>query len=285
MASWIIGDSELRHGESSVSSSNGIPVLNETYHFIIQSDSKDTSRIEILYGTPDFPKVGQTVSAYGLTVCKGTDANRRAGNPYLWDASATFSSEVEEGQDSQDPGSDPEAWKPVYDTKFERLQEVVTKDFSGVSIANSAGQPFQTGLTIGRFIPIWEFWQFEPATVTDEQIIARNEKVNSGTFKGKPAKSMLLTILSSKIGYYYGVKRRLTQYSVKYNERLWTHKRLDVGTVYLDSGTIRPYLDGEGRTAILGGLNGTGGKAVAGAPPETLSFDIYEDISFSFLRV
>lgn len=285
MASWIVDGSEKRDGQCSVSSSNGMPVLNETYNFIIESDSKNTSRIDILYGTPGFPRVNQTVSAYGLAVCKGTDANRRGDNPYIWDASATFSSEVEEGQDNQDPNSDPNIWVPVYETKFERLQEVVTKDFANVAVANSAGQPFQTGLTIGRFIPVWEFYQFEPATVTDEQLIERNETVNTASFKGRAAKTLLLTILSSRVGYYYGQRRRLSQYSLKYNVRKWTHKRLDVGTVYLSGSDLKPYLDADGRTVILGGLDGSGAKVASGSPPATLEFDIYDDISFSFLRV
>ena len=285
MASWIKDGTQARPGSCSVSSSNGMPVLNENYHYIVLTDDKTTSRLAVLYGTPGLPKVGQTVSAFGYAVCKNVDANRRADNPLIWDVTAAFSSEVEEGQDTQNPESDPTVWVPIYETKFERLQEVVTKDQSNVSIANSAGQPFQVGLTVGRFIPVWEFYQFEPDTVTDEQIIDRNETVNSGSFKGRAAKSLLLTILSSRVGYYYGNRRRLTQYSLKYNKKLWTHKRLDVGTVYLSSGQLKPYLDSDGRTVILGGLNGSGAKVTPGNPPATLEFDLYPSISFSFLRV
>lgn len=284
MASWIRDGSERRGGTANISSSGGMPVLNETYHFIIESDSKFTSRIEILYGTPNFPKVNQTVSAYGLAVCKGTDATRREDNPFVWDASATFSSEVDEGQDNQDPNTNPTEWVPIYETKFERLQEVVTKDQAGTTIANSAGQPFQTGLTIGRFIPVWEFYQFEPSSVDDETLIARNESVNNAPFKGRAEKSLLLTILNSKIGFYYGQRRRLTQYALRYNVRLWTHKRLDVGTVYKSGSDHLPYLD-KNNNVILGGLNGSGAKVAVGDPPATLSFDIYPSISFSFLRV
>jgi hypothetical protein len=285
MASWIVDNSQTRDGSATVSNSNGMAVLNETYRYIVQTDNKSTTRIEVLYGTPGLPRANQTVSAFGAAVCIGVDAFRRADNPLIWDVTATFSSEVEEGQDSQDPESDPTVWVPIYETKFERLQEVVTKDQSGTSIANSAGQPFQVGLTIGRFIPVWEFFQFEPATVTDEQIIDRNETVNNASFKGRAAKSLLLTILSSRVGFYYGARRRLTQYSLKYNDRLWTHKRLDVGTIYLATGQRKPYLDDDNRTVILGSLNGSGGKAAAGSPPATLEFDIYPSISFSFLRL
>lgn len=285
MASWIVGNSEKRDGSCSVSSSNGMPVLNETYSFIVRTDDKDTSRISVLYETPNLPRVGQTFSAYGQAICKNVNAVRRADNPLLWDVTCTFSSEVDEGQDQQDPSSAPEEWVPIRETKFERLQENVSKDRNGDVIANSAGQPFQTGLTIARFIPIWEFWQFEPATVSDEALIARNETVNNAIFKGREAKSLLLTIVSSKIGFYYGNRRRLTQYSLKYNSKLWTHKRADVGTVYLESGVQKPYLSGDPETVILGGLDGSGAKVAPGDPPALLEFDIYEEISFSFLRI
>jgi hypothetical protein len=284
MASWIKDGSEKREGNGSITTSGGMPVLNETYSFIVESNNKFASRLEILLGTPGLPIPGQTVSAYGFAICKGTDATRRSENPFIWDVSCTFSSEVDEGQNNQDPQTDPSAWTPIYETKFERLQEVVTKDQDGDAVANSAGQPFQTGLTVGRFIPVWEFYQFEPATVDDETLIARNETVNNAIFKGRAVKSLLLTILNSKVGFYYGQRRRLTQYCLRYNAKLWTHKRLDVGTVYKSGATHVPYTDTEGNV-MLGGLNGSGGKVAVGDPPAVLEFDLYPSISFSFLRV
>ncbi len=292
MANVIVDNAEMRNGSCSVSSSNGIPVLNETYHLLVKADSLDRSRIEILYDTPGLPQVGITTSAYGSALCKSVNATRRERNPLYWDVTCVFSSEVDEG--SQDPGNpstqDPEIWVPVYETKFERLQEVVTADKDGDPIANSAGQPFSSGLTIGRFIPVWELFQFESAAVTDEILIARNETVNSTTFRGRAAKTLLLTIITSKIGYYYGSLRRLTQYSLKYNSKKWTHKRLDTGTVYkaLNEDTfefeLKPYFDKDERTIINGPLNGSGEKQADGEPPHVLEFDLYEPISFSFLR-
>lgn len=289
MPNIVVG--EKREGQASIRSAGGTPVLDETYHFLVKSDDKNNSRINIL-GTPGLPIVGVTVSAFGISVCKGKSAVRREDQPLYWDVTCEFSSEVSESQSSQNPRSDPEVWVPIYETKFERLQEVVTKDFSGTSIANSAGQPFENGLSISRFIPVWEFFQIESASVTDETIIDRNETVNTSTFKGRAAKTLLLTIMSSQIGFYYGQRRRLTRYSCKYNSRKWTHKRLDVGTVYLDpdgvgpcgAGGRSPYKDCE-ENVILGGLNGSGAKVAVGNPPAVLEFDMFDDIAFSFLRI
>jgi hypothetical protein len=198
---------------------------------------------------------------------------------------ANFSSEVDERQSVQAVSGDPTAWIPIYETKFERLQENTTKDINGDAIANSSGQPFENGILRSRFIPIWEFFQLEAETVTDEQVIARNEIVNSAVFKGRAVKTLLCTVLSSVIGYYYGARRRLTRYSLRYNEYTWRHKRLDVGTVYLDAGVHKPYLDDEGNV-MLGGLDGAGVKVAPGTAPFILEFDMYEQDDFAtFLRI
>lgn len=284
MANTVIG--EKREGDIRIRSSGGVAVVDETYVFLVESDNITNSRINVSQ-TAGLPVVNQSVSSYGLTVCRSKVAVRDTGNPRLWHVTCEFSSEVQENQGGgSDLSSDPNTWVPVYETKFERLQEVVTKDWAGNAIANSTGQPYPTGLTIGRFIPVWEFYQFEAASVTDEQIIARNEKVNNATFKGRAAHTLLLTVMSSVIGYYYGAARRLTQYSIKYNDRNWKHKRLDIGPTYLDTGVRKPYYDNDtDQNIIHGPLNGSGAKVASiGDPPAVNEFEMYEAISFSFLR-
>lgn len=282
MANTVLG--EKREGDTRIRSKGGVAVLEETYVFLVQSDDKTNSRLNIL-STSGLPVVGVTVSAFGYTVCRTKDAKRRRENPLLWDVTCEFSSEVEERQDSQDPTDDPETWIPVYETKFERLERLVTVDVDGDPIVNSAGGGFPEGLTIGRYIPVWEFFQFESASITDFQIVERIETVNSATFKGGAEKTWLLTIMSSVIGYYYGARRRLNQYSLKYNPDNWTHKRLDEGTFYLDGGGLQvdyTTLGSDDPSVIIGPLNGFGARA---AEPAVLEFDIYPAINFSFLRI
>ena len=293
MAHTLLG--AKRAGEARLRSSDGAPVFESVYHFLVKADSKTASRASIL-ATTGLPQLGDIDAGSSLGVCRSSVAVQREGQPLYWDVTCEFSTEVKESQDSQNPGSDPTTWKPVYETKFERIQEVVTEDASGVAIANSAGQPFENGMTRTRSIPVWEFFQFEPATVTDEQIIERNETVNDDTFKGRAAHTLLLCVQSSVIGFYYGARLRLTHYALKYNKATWKHKRLDVGTVFL--GTVGeeeidqlPYLDAGDPDndippgVILGGLDGSGGKVDAGDPPAVLEFDMYTPIDFSaFLR-
>lgn len=289
MAHTLLGPK--RTGEARLRSSDGAPVFESVYHFIVKADSKTASRASIL-ATAGLPQLGDIDAGSSLGVCRSSVAVQREDHPLYWDVTCEFSTEVKESQDSQNPGSDPTTWKPVYETKFERIQEVVTEDASGVAIANSAGQPFENGMTRTRSIPVWEFFQFEPSTVTDEQVIDRNETVNNATFKGRAAHTLLLCVQSSVIGFYYGARLRFTHYALKYNKATWKHKRLDVGTVYLDTGDQVPYLDAgdPGNDippgVILGGLDGSGGKVAAGDPPAILEFDMYTPIDFSaFLRV
>jgi hypothetical protein len=275
---------ETREADINITNSGGIPRIEETYTFLVEADSKNTSRFEVLT-TPGLPFVNVTQSSYGLTVCRAKTATRRPDTAKMWDVVCTFSSEVEEGQDNQDPTTDPVAWVPIYETKFERVQVVVTRDFAGDPIANSAGQPFPNGLTVTRKLPVWEFYQFEPATVSDEDVIDRSEIVNSATFRGKAPDTLLCTVLSSSIGFYYGTRLRFTRYALMYDKLTWLHKRLDVGTVFKDGSTLKPYTDSEGNV-IEGGLNGTGGKVAVGTGPAILEFEMYDSKDFnSFLRV
>jgi hypothetical protein len=275
---------EQRDAQISIRSNGGVPILDETYFFLVKADSVTADRMGIL-ATAGVPIPGVTTSSRGFSVCRSVNAVRRKEQVLYWDITAEFSSEVDERQSNQDPRTDPLTWVPIYETKFERLQENATKDRAGVAIANSAGQPFENGIIRARYIPIWEFFQFESDATTDEQVIERNETVNNETFRGRAAKTLLCTVMSSVVGFYYGAKRRLTRYSLKYNDQTWLHKRLDVGTVYLSGGQYLPYLDANDNV-MLGALNGSGGRAEAGSPPEVLEFDMFAAVDFAaFLRI
>jgi hypothetical protein len=275
---------EKNDARSGIRSSGGVPILDEVYNFLVEADSVTAERIEILSAT-GIPQVGITTSAGGYGICRQVDAVRRPKQRLLWDVTATFSSEVDERQNVQSVNGSPIEWVPIYETKFERLQEVTTKDVDGDAVANSAGQPFENGIIRSRFIPMWEFFQLEPDTVTDEAVIDRNETVNSDEFKGRLENTLLCTVLSSVVGFYYGSRLRLTRYCLRYNKQTWKHKRLDVGTVYLEGGVHKPYLDDDGNV-MLGALDGAGARQPAGVAPFVLEFDMYPTVAFAdFLRL
>lgn len=298
MSSSVVGSSVKREGSARIRSNKGTPVYECSYSYIVECSAKDESYSSVL-ATSGLPLVGITVEPSGLAVCTSKVGTRRESNPFYWDIVCEFSSEIDDSSGSGgDPTSDPTTWVPIYETRFERYQEVVTQDFSGTTIANSASQPFPNGITVTRHIPVWEFFQIEASSVTDNQILGRIDVVNSSTFtrggSSYAAKTLLCNVLSSVIGRYYGTLRRLTQYQVKYKADKWTHKRFDVGNLWQKQSltTLIPIeeaspipipLDGNGRPA--GGYDGTSDRPTkTPSAPAILEFDIYDAVSFSFLR-
>lgn len=284
MSTSVRGNTVKREGSARIRSSKGTPVYECSYSYIVEATAKDEDYLDVL-ATAGLPVVGVTVEPSGFAVCTSKVGARRAENPKLWDVVCDFSSEIDDTSGSEgDPASDPETWVPLYETKFERYQEVVTRDFAGVAIANSVGQAFPNGMTITKHIPIWEFYQIESAGLSDETVIGRSDVVNSSTFKGRAAKTLLCVVLSSVIGRYYGALRRLTRYQLKYKPDKWTHKRLDVGTLRfnLSNELVAYEIDNQ---VVSGGLDGTGAAVDEGDPPAVLEFDMHNAISFSFLRL
>lgn len=303
----IIDNSETREGSARLRSRRGIPIYEETYTYIVVADHKLQTRAEIL-STTGLPIINVTGGPGGYSICRALDATRRTANPLYWDVRAEFSSEIEENSDpsSGNKIGDPETWIPIYETKFERYQEVVAKDFSGAPFVNSAKQSFSTGLTITRHIPIWEFFQFEPASVTDETVIERSETVNANEFRGRAEHTLLLIVMSSIIGFYYGIRRRLTHYQLKYNRKNWKTKMLDVGSRHLslDGTKMVPYqmrinpsgtFTADNLIRISGPLvnggpaggyeTGTDYAVIDDSEPDILEFAKYPTSDFLFLRI
>jgi hypothetical protein len=269
-----------------VRSQKGVPILEETYSYLVVATSKEEPYVQVL-DTPGLPLVGLTVSPSGFGVCQTKNATRSTDNPLYWNVTCEFSSDVEErtGGNQSNPYTSPTDWIPVYETKFERIQELVNIDLDNKPLVNSANLSFPDTLTITRKIPMWEFFQFEPPSVTDETVINRSETTNSVPFRNRPEETLLLTVLSSTVGFYYGRRLRLTQYSIRYNKKTWKHKRQDVGTQYLDAGKWKPFLD-DAENPMLGNLNGAGGKLAPNLKPVMLDFRIYDKLDFnSFLRI
>lgn len=295
MATTIKDNSTKRNGSVRVRSQNGIPKIDETYSFIVVSTLKNEDYLTVIR-TAGLPIVGLNTSPSGLGLCQSISAERREENPYYWDVTCEFSSNVQDQpgnsqNENGSPSSSPTSWIPIYETKFERIQEVCTVDADGSPIVNSAGAVFPDSVTRTRKIPIWEFYQFESASITDEEIIERSETVNETPFKGRAAKTLLLTVLNSVVGYYYGARLRFTHYQLKYKRDDWRQKRADVGYFYLDGTTREPYLeppppDPDG-IVILGPLDGNGEKTASVTdPPAILYFDMCPTLDFAeFLRI
>lgn len=281
-----VGDINLNIG------SNGQTVVEETYTYTVEADSKFDSRL-LVSQCPGLPQVGVSFSSSGLAKCRSISGSRREENPKIWDFVCNFSSEVDQDNQTNISGADPETWVPIRRTLFEKLETQEFKDRDGKVFATSANEPYADGITRVRFLPVWEFDQFESATVRDEDIIARNEKINDSSYKGFDKDTLLVRVVDSIIGFYYGQRRRLTKYRITYNEDTWNPEVLDKGEWYLDANKKRvPFPDAVGRGDWVGFLNGNGGKLTFADeqnpnPNEFKyrTFRMYDRISFSsFLR-
>lgn len=275
---------EKREGGVSVRKSGRSLSIETTHSYRVKADSKSDSRATIM-ATSGLPIVGSTLN--GPAICTGKTCNRDPANPLYWDVEVTFSTDSEDDSSgaSEAAGSDPSTWTPIAELAFETYTEVGLTDASGNPVVNSAGQPFETGFARPRTLVRLDFDQFEPTSVTDEDLIERNETVNNATYKGKAAKTLKLSIRSATIGTYFGYAAWRVSYSLTYKPDTWQRTRLDIGNCYLSSGNLLPYTDNEGNR-IVGPLDGSGGKQAAGTSPAVLTFDEYDAINFSsFLRL
>lgn len=282
MATTIVDNSEKRNGSARVRVSNGHLVYEEDWEFLVESDTRFEDR-NVVLGTPGLPV--PLVTGRGSMICQTLSVERREVQPRLWDVKASFSSEVQEGTNPVDPGQpeDPAIWIPVRETKYEILEEIARFDREGKAYLNTAGDPIEVGWTAKRLIPVWEFWQFDQISVTDEILAEQNETYNQAVFKGKQPFTLLLHVGHSSVGFYYGFRRRLTQYFLWYNKKTWGRDVPSQGWKSIENGVKEPILI-KG-VPHYGNLDEDGAYVPEPGEPYTIKFDEYEPSDFAFLRI
>ncbi|HAC91383.1 MAG TPA: hypothetical protein DCF63_12255 [Planctomycetaceae bacterium] len=249
------------------------------------ASDKSVSREEVLLLTPGLPIVGLL---YGplLATCTSKSATRRTDHPLYWDVTCEFeTSREQQRQDPNNPSDNPTTWIPVFKVdSFISKPRVVTTDKSSPTkpIRNSAKQPFEEPLTVNRLLDPFSFTQFENPTQSLDDIMGRNENVNSSSFLGFGARTLLLNLTGAELGYYGGYPAWRCTYQVTYDNETHDVKLLDVGSCYLDGTDQKPYMDKLNQYRIVGNLNGSGAKAADAA---TLTFKVYDELDFStFIR-
>lgn len=297
MAFTLLTPRGTREGGVRCTYNEGVIDREEDWHFNVRSDQVDVNRNDVLYNTPGLPLIGVTISNGML--CKGGDAERDPGDAKLWRVSLTFSTSVDQNDANNNTAQqqgDPTLWVPVRRLMWETKEEISQTDANGNPILNTAGQPFEGGIVKRRYLPAWEFVQWEPLSVTDLQILERMSVVNNGTWpptNGKPAKTWQCRVLDSVVGFYSGYRCRMTTYRVVYDVEKWTEKRPSIGTSYRiggGSGSLTDYIVKGSK--IKGKLTSTGdrvtgedGVDIAGRTLGVVEVDIHPTTSFSFLRI
>ncbi len=280
MATVLRGERKGRSGR--LSYSGGKVVYEETRSYVVISDALNEPSLTVL-STSGLPVVMITTisGTSGQCVCTNLNPIQSDQDPHVWIVEATFSTDVEGQETSDNP--DPTTWVPVYQGKFDFFQEPLYKDFSDPPkpYLNSAGDKFPEPLIYRRPILVYEFYQIEVSTITDIEIGQRNDRINSEIFRDWPARTLKVQVMGFERGFFYGYNAVKIDYQVAYNEEEWLNRPLDVGYAYKTSaGGARVSSD-----AVVW-LNSDGTKkADSATEPDALEFMGYKEIDFNdFLR-
>lgn len=292
MANRILG-TERRPGSIDVSEDGQSVIINETYEFLVEADSRTETRQSIVFDTPGLPTVGLFYPSVGL-VCRGKSARRRTDNAQYWDVTCKFESGREQQQVDPENTSDPEnptTWIPLFSIDgFENKQRPLITDKNGKKVVNSANQKFETPLVEIVQLPCFSGFQFENPAQTLQQIMTRNEIMNSATVTSPrlgvcAAKTIKCNVTSAVYGVFGNTACWKVGYRFCYDRDTWIVPMLDVGSIYLDSGNPKPYYDDTNTIRIVGNLNGTGGKRSMSLSPLTTDFENLRSVDFkTFIR-
>lgn len=230
---------EKRQGKVTLGTKSGMLTANETYFYYIKSDTKDVTRLQVLQ-TVGLPIPGKTVSPSGLGVCKSLDADRSDKNPLIWWVTAMFSSDIDKA-DFNELDTDPEEWVPEYETFLEPAEETLLRDRDNKPFINGAGIPYSESIVAPYDNLRWDFFQLESPLITDEQIADRNNTTNRIAFRNRLPHTCLLKVRKSVVGFYYGSRRRLVEYSITWDRNNWHVKQPNLGDRFLFKGTMYPY--------------------------------------------
>jgi len=287
----------MREGSASIKKGSGTQLtFTSQWHFLVITDDPNTSREEVLLGTPGLPIVGVI---YGLiqATCTGITAKRNTKNVLYWDVVAEFDTGREDQkQNPSDPTNpDPTTWIPVFVIdSFETKQRILTVDKTPASASppgpktctNSANQPFSEPLTETVTLCSYTFTQFEDPSQDINTIMDRNDTVNETSFAGRDARTLKLNVTSAELGFYVGVPAWRVGYRVTYDRDKWDVKMLDVGPNQLDGTKLKPCMDKENSFRVIGNLNGSGVQQDQDDDPYVITFRTYTEIDFNdFIRV
>ena len=222
---------------------NGVATVRERWYYKVKGASRTESRDSIV-STSGLPTVGVDVNPAGTALCTGKDAERNPENPFYWDVTCEYSSEVNDNTGATGGGADPYTWVPIRETFLQPHKVFKCKAKNSKPFTNGAGMALSSYPEQSIDILRWDFVQFEnPATVTDSVIALRNDAINNASFLSMAKHTLLLTVRKSVVGYYYGAARRFTEYSLTYNPENWHEKVANVGTTFKNaSGQICDYI-------------------------------------------
>lgn len=289
----VIGSSGIKNkvttGERSISSDPMIgtrKTFQITYYVQAADVDEDTDDILAATGLPDL--LALSSSAYLIRkACRETDAAA-----LLWEVDCFYDSHISAGSGAG--GSRP--WNVKWSWGAETIEVVLTRDpITGKPIVNSVKEPIL--LTTPVSIPVLTVEKIEDSFDPDT-ILNFNNRVNSSTFYGAPAKCAWLSSIQDNPAEQSGVAKRRVIYVVKFNLTWdydasaflgWQVQPLNVGTKYLANASTplskaTPFEDASGNPTT-GNLKEDGTKVPDNQDPEFLRFNRFLTANFNLLQL
>lgn len=243
----------------------------------------------------DGPGMVQTYSgwSYGDAYAIGNDNDPRAvvlsiatdqlgSNKRHWTVTIEFGDPGEE--DQENPLNDP----PEVAWDYEDRQAAVERDFNGLWIRNSAGDPFAEIVTADDFrrkLTISRNEASFPISVAD----SLGNRLNAATWKGYPAKQVKLQPITAQkaynknIGAYWVVKYDFTFAPIAAD---WKTYLRDTGIhEIVGSQKKRIILDDDSMAAVRVDLDGSGARLPNGGTPVYKEFELLGTADFSLLNL
>lgn len=267
--------------------------LRQVFH--VTTDSVNTRELEIAEAD-ELPKRGDAWS-FGddsdpSALCTEVQIRRIPRTTKQYMVECRYTTKPSE-KAKLEPQNDPSGIPKEISWTSENMQEAFVEDAvqAGVAVKNSAGDPFDPPALRNVAIPVGSLTRYE-TTFTPQTILDYVNTVNDATFLGGARQTFLMAgINASRVfeegdGDLFVSELWKVSYTIKYDERTWVYKPLDIGPNYLgdDGEKIRFKTDAEG-DYYHGRLDGAGGVLAATADDVFLEFQMYKETDWSVLSL
>lgn len=177
-------------------------------------DSTATLTESQILESAGLPKINQIVQVDGSRIpvaCKRKEAVEDVAKKGYWTVTChcdnlpgKASQALGTGESEDDP-TDPTQWTVIVDPSFETTEVLIETDVFGNAIENFAGRPYADAKTRRALVTVLPFTQYEPASLTLDQITERNDTISDGIYLGKAKGAWHLSIEDSDLVYKNGL--------------------------------------------------------------------------------
>lgn len=199
------------------------------FRVIVNSPSDGPATVVLGSGIPNLysPYIGYESSSDVLALCVGVKPEQDGDDWQRWRVTCTFTTNWASGnQPNQQPN--PEDEPAVFWIETEFTTRIVTREWNGNAIRNSAGQ-FIEGLERYEAIETW-VWEKNFSWLNRGTWKAYQNSVNADAVGEIEPKQGLLHIIVPKPSYREGEPFWRVQFRVKVNKDKWSVRPLDKGT-------------------------------------------------------